>query len=634
MILVAVSFSDLTNVYAVDDSGMWGDSINWVYKEATNTLIIGGDGEIPYTNQYYLHTRPWSAYSSKITNIVIEDGVTAIGDCAFKNCAQLTTIEIPESVVQIGGGAFYGCSSLTGLFFPGNVTEIGVCAFYGCTDLTSVNIPKTVKRIGDDTFYNCRSLTKLVLPDGALYNVNFSGCSSLKEITLPNSITTLDDYAFYNCTKLESVILSDSITEISTSSFRECKNLISVKLPERVSSIGNSAFYNCSSLSSVIFPESLHYIGDCAFQNCSALGAVVFPKQLSYLGNSAFYSCDALKYIDLPDSLTYMGDSAFSRCGSLTVVELSERLTAIPHSAFYSCSELESVLVSESVVLINAYAFYGCDALVNIFYGGTKEQWDDIVVHDDNDKLSGAELHCNSHCIHHIATTQAIDATCTEGGLTSKRFCYKCGEIFQNAEETAALGHAYKNGSCLRCGVKDPDYIVNSFTDVKESDWFFKPVMWAVNAKVTGGKTATTFAPYEGCTRAQVVTFLWAANGKPMSNRADSPFVDVKRTDWYYNAVLWAVENGITGGVSADKFGPNETCTRAQIATFLWAAEGKPAVDSGSEFSDVKDTDWFAAPVIWAKNRNITTGIGGGKFGPNDTCTRAQVVTFLNQVYQ
>jgi hypothetical protein len=94
------------------------------------------------------------------------------------------------------------------------------------------------------------------------------------------------------------------------------------------------------------------------------------------------------------------------------------------------------------------------------------------------------------------------------------------------------------------------------------------------------------------------------------------------------------VEQGITGGVSADKFGPEQTCTRAQIATFLWAAMGKPAAMSGSEFVDVTDSDWYAAPIIWAKEQGITGGIGNGMFGPNNTCTRAQVVTFLNKVYE
>ncbi len=158
--------------------------------------------------------------------------------------------------------------------------------------------------------------------------------------------------------------------------------------------------------------------------------------------------------------------------------------------------------------------------------------------------------------------------------------------------------------------------------------------MWAKENEVTGGKTADTFAPNEGCTRAQVVTFLWAANGKPEPKTTINPFDDVADDAWYLKPVLWAVENGITSGISKREFGPEQTCTRAQIVTFLYAAESKPVIKGGSSFADVADTDWFAAPVIWAAENDITGGIGENKFGPNDTCTRAQVVTFLYKVSQ
>ena len=175
--------------------------------------------------------------------------------------------------------------------------------------------------------------------------------------------------------------------------------------------------------------------------------------------------------------------------------------------------------------------------------------------------------------------------------------------------------------------------VENPFTDVAESDWFFGPVMWAKENGVTGGTSATTFSPEDGCTRAQVVTFLWAANGKPEPKMALNPFDDVRETDWFYQPVLWAVENGITGGVSKTLFGPEQTCTRAQIVTFLYAAAGKPEITAASTFKDVADNDWFAKPVIWAAEHEVTGGIGDGKFGPNNTCTRGQVVTFLFKVY-
>ena len=176
---------------------------------------------------------------------------------------------------------------------------------------------------------------------------------------------------------------------------------------------------------------------------------------------------------------------------------------------------------------------------------------------------------------------------------------------------------------------EEPVVPVNPFDDVAETDWFYNPVLWAVNAGVTGGKTATTFAPNENCTRAQVVTFLYAAAGKPAVNVSNNPFSDVSENDWFYAPVMWAVENGITGGKTATTFAPNETCTRAQVVTFLYAAAGKPSVAVDNPFVDVAVSDWFANPVLWAVDKGVTGGKTANTFAPNENCTRAQVVTFL-----
>ena len=159
--------------------------------------------------------------------------------------------------------------------------------------------------------------------------------------------------------------------------------------------------------------------------------------------------------------------------------------------------------------------------------------------------------------------------------------------------------------------------------------------MWAKENGVTGGKTADTFAPLDSCTRAQVVTFLWAANGKPEPKTTINPFDDVADDAWYLKPVLWAVENGITSGISKREFGPEQTCTRAQVVTFLYASAGKPAPTTGNiSFTDVSAADWFVNPVLWAVENDITGGIGNDMFGPNNTCTRAQVVTFLYKASQ
>ena len=175
----------------------------------------------------------------------------------------------------------------------------------------------------------------------------------------------------------------------------------------------------------------------------------------------------------------------------------------------------------------------------------------------------------------------------------------------------------------------EKDELVNPFTDVKEKDYFFIPVLWAVENGVTTGTSATTFSPNAPCTRAQAVTFLWRAAGQPAAKGKKNPFTDVKAKDYFYDAVLWAVENNVTTGTAADKFSPNDPCTRGQIVTFLWRAQGTQKVTSANPFKDVKATDYYYNAVLWAVKNNVTTGTAADKFSPADTCTRGQIVTFL-----
>ena len=172
------------------------------------------------------------------------------------------------------------------------------------------------------------------------------------------------------------------------------------------------------------------------------------------------------------------------------------------------------------------------------------------------------------------------------------------------------------------------------FIDVAENAYYYNAVAWAVRNGITSGTSATTFGPDDKCTRAQVVTFLWRAAGSPEPQSTANPFVDVSSSDWFYKSVLWAKENGITSGMDASHFGPNESCTRAQVVTFLYSDFGKPDVSGiDNPFSDVAADAWYAAPVLWAVENGITSGIGGGLFGVDNACTRAQIVTFLYKAY-
>ncbi len=223
----------------------------------------------------------------------------------------------------------------------------------------------------------------------------------------------------------------------------------------------------------------------------------------------------------------------------------------------------------------------------------------------------------------------AVEPTCTETGLTEGKKCATCGEILVAQEVVPALGHDFVNGECSRC-----DAVLESkFEDVSAGVFYFDPVAWAVEKGITTGATETTFNPNGNCQRAQVVTFLWRAAGSPEPTKNENPFTDVKESDFYYKAVLWAVEKGITNGLTATTFGPFELCNRAQVVTFLWRAMGSPESTADVSFTDVQPGQFYSTAVAWAVENNITNGISATEFGVGGTCNRAQVVTFLYRTY-
>ena len=222
----------------------------------------------------------------------------------------------------------------------------------------------------------------------------------------------------------------------------------------------------------------------------------------------------------------------------------------------------------------------------------------------------------------HSYTAVVTEPTCTEGGYTT--YTCSCGDSYV-ADETPALGHDWKGTSCQRCDATRE----NPFTDVPEDSFYIDPVLWAVEKGITTGATETLFNPEGDCLRGHVVTFLWRAAGSPEPTSTYNPFSDVTENDFFYKAVLWAVEEGITNGTSATEFSPYTECNRAQVVTFLWRSQGEPASDAEVTFTDVEEGQFYTTAVAWAIENGITNGMGDGTFGVNGTCNRAQVVTFL-----
>ena len=262
-----------------------------------------------------------------------------------------------------------------------------------------------------------------------------------------------------------------------------------------------------------------------------------------------------------------------------------------------------------------------------------------------------------------VVTTQP---TCTQAGVKTYT-CSKCNET--KTEEIAPLGHIDENtdGKCDRCGEEisvcshdwDAGVVTTAatysapgvmtytcakcgetktaeipalalpFVDVKDTDYFRAPVAWALDNAITYGDDETHFAPQSPCTREQVVTFLWRASGKPAPKSETCPFVDVKPTDYSYDAVRWAAEQGITMGTDETHFSPKATVTRAQFVSFLWRADGKPEAGTENTFTDLDENEYYVPAVLWAVEKQITVGTGNGKFSPDAPCLREQVVTFL-----
>ena len=215
------------------------------------------------------------------------------------------------------------------------------------------------------------------------------------------------------------------------------------------------------------------------------------------------------------------------------------------------------------------------------------------------------------------------DPTCDSDGWDQGK-CIRCGDM--DTRTVPALGHDWNGTTCRNCGAVRE----NPFTDVPEGSFYYDPVIWAVANGVTTGATATTFNPGGECMRAHVVTFLWRAAGQPEPATTVNPFVDVAPTDFYYKAVLWAVENGVTNGVDATHFGATKACNRAQVVTFLYRAMGNPEITTTDcPFTDVQAGQWYVSPILWAVENGITNGMSADTFGVDTTCNRAQVVTFL-----
>ena len=389
-------------------SGTTGDC-KWAYDAFAKTLTIYGNGKME--DYFYEIDTPWYEFKNSIDSIVIENGVTAIGDFAFNNCTTVSKVTIPESVTRIGEKAFICCHKLDGVYITSLKAWCNidfVIGYYAPDNKLECSSNPLV--YGGNLYLNGKPVRDLVISEDVkrlggysasigdtgeseYYASPFIGCKCIESVTIPDSAISIGEWAFYGCTSLTNALIGNSVAYVGEWAFYGCTSLTSVTIGNSVETIGEYAFSRCSSLTEITIPDSVTEIGECAFTECTNLKNVTLSNTLTSIGREMFKSCTNLTKVTIPNSVTVFGDEAFYDCSSLTVAKISDNVKYVGDFAFFNCAKLTSVTIGKSVKAIGYGSFRRCKGLKDIYYNGSIEQWKQIRIYDYNDGLLGANIH-------------------------------------------------------------------------------------------------------------------------------------------------------------------------------------------------------------------------------------------------
>ena len=646
-------------------------------------LTISGSGELPELANDGTSV-PWKNHSDKIIEVVIKSGVTGVGSGAFTGCTALKKVSISDTVKKLDLNAFSGCTALeafavedgnevyasadgvllntgktlliscpvgkTGAYtVPETVTEIEKSAFTA-SGVESVSMSDAVNAVGEGAFSNCSKLKSVVLPKGLkeLKKSLFSGCSALEKISIPDSVKTLGNGVFSGCAALKEVKIPGEVTVIPKNAFSGCTSLEGVSIPASVTAIKEAAFDKCTALKNVTFLGKDDEWSRVAIEGSNEAlkdARKSFASHThSYVDTVTAPTCTANGYTvhkcscgdTKTDSYTKMLGHSYQggicvRCGVLEDHKHDFKQTVTAPTCISEGFTTYTCACGESYKKNYVSALEHKPELKNEKKAGCLKGG---YTGDEVCTVCGKVFKAGSVILalgHSTELRNEKAATCVNGGYTGDLVCVRCGDIIEQGKATAAAGHKFFGGKCSVCDARESGsrpVEAKSFDDVIPGTFYYDAVMWAVKNNITKGTGASTFSPGDGCTRFQIVTFLWRACGCPTAATAAS-FSDVSSSDSFYEAVLWAVERGITNGTGGSSFSPYATCTRAQIVTFLYRAAGSPTVSSGIRFFDVAPNAFCRDAVVWATERGITNGTSDTTFSPDAACTRAEVVTLL-----
>lgn len=407
-------------------------SIQWDFDKGTGTLTISGKGKMPnYTYQKGSNNSvktniPWYNVATGVKKLIIEEGITSIGENAFCVCKNLSSITFPISVTNIGWDCFNGCKNVKSIYYSGTERKIrdlildnynldiidttyyctgevdtgtiGKCkwTFYiktgkivfsgtGSTgdgeeldmvpwscytsQIKSVEFGKGITKIGDYVLGDCKNITSVTIPDNVtkIGNGAFINCTSLKNVTIPNKVTSIGYSAFENCTNLQSVKVPNSITTFKDKTFENCTKLSKVNMPSKLKSVCDEAFYGCISLQAITLPKSLTYIGDEAFKNCSKVKNFNLQSSTNHIGkdaflNSGFYNNSK----NWENNILYIGNYLVATNKNVSISKIKNTTTLIADGAFYGRPILSSIVIPKNVKKIGPSTFEGCTSLKKV----------------------------------------------------------------------------------------------------------------------------------------------------------------------------------------------------------------------------------------------------------------------------
>ena len=515
----------------------------------------------------------------------------------------------------------------------------------------SIVIQNGVTRIQDYTFTGWYGDTEeLSIPESVTvveyYAFGVGGLKGLKKATIParclsrqGTWVRLDGVTedglirpLDSSRNLEELIITGNAAELDKSVFEGYK-------PPNSYGRYVSALQGYENLKKVTFPNGLTTIWDEAFTKCSSLTEMALPESVTTIGNRAFSDCSNLKSINLPSNLTSIGSGAFSDCSNLKSINFPSSLTSTGNGTF-SKSGFEEIIIPSNIASIGGYAFSNCEQLKKV-----------ILLEGVTTIEDGAF----GFCMNLEEVTIPISVTSigsnafedyrydkTESHLGKMHFTVYYEGSQEQWEQVKGKHSDYLDSATVQYNSPMPVITPTTapvtvtdnetaFADVSPNAYYADAVKWAVENGVTKGVSETSFAPDDTCTRGQVATFLWRAKGSPEPATVVNPFTDVDPSSAFYKAILWASENGITSGTSPTTFSPANPCTRAHVITFLWRSRGEPSASGDTPLTDSFPAGYYTNAVKWAESAGLLSGTGE-TFAPSALCPRADIVEYLYRV--